>query len=36
MILLVLGIAAGFGTIAVVAFSLLSLVHDGVQKHDEA
>jgi hypothetical protein len=36
MFLLVFGMAAAFGSIAVIAFSLLVLVNDGVQKHDEA
>ena len=36
MFLLVLGIAAAIGMIAWVAFGLLSLVNDGVRKHDEA
>jgi len=35
MLLLVFGIAAAFGFIAFTAFGLLSLVHDGVGKHDE-
>jgi hypothetical protein len=36
MFLLVFGMAAAFGSIAMIAFSLLVLVNDGVQKPDEA
>jgi len=35
MFLLVFGMAAAFGSIAMITFSLLVLVNDGVQKHDE-
>jgi len=36
MLLLVCGIAAAFGAIALTAFSLLSLVNHGAQNRDEA
>lgn len=36
MLLLVLGIAAAFGTIAWITFGLLSLVEEGVQTPYEA